>query len=106
MAKSSTVYSLVPGLVLCALVMVMGILGAEGVGYLLLATGVLAEGSASPISGIFVAIILGILIRNFLPLPDTVAYGVGFAVQYALRAGIILLGFRLSLTEAVKLGVW
>ncbi|HSI66904.1 MAG TPA: putative sulfate exporter family transporter, partial [Planococcus sp. (in: firmicutes)] len=47
-----------------------------------------------------------ILIRNFLPLPDTVAYGVGFAVQYALRAGIILLGFRLSLTEAVKLGVW
>lgn len=106
MAKRSTVFSLVPGLVLCMIVMLLGIYGAEGIGYLLLATGVLAEGSASPISGIFVAIILGILIRNFMQLPETVEYGVGFGVQYALRAGIILLGFRLSLTEAVKLGAW
>lgn len=32
--------------------------------------------------------------------------GIGFALKYALRAGIILLGLRLSLTEALKLGAW
>ena len=97
---------IIPGLSFCFIVMMLGLYGAELIGKLLLTTGVLPEGSASPISGIFVAILLGIIIRNTIGLPDLFTKGIGFAVKYALRAGIILLGLRLSLTEALKLGAW
>ncbi|MDN7242725.1 putative sulfate exporter family transporter [Planococcus sp. N028] len=109
MATSTKNYGaigLLPGLLACLIVMMAGIYGAQLIGELLLATGVLPEGSASPISGIFVAILLGILIRNTIGLPDLFKTGIGFSVKYALRAGIILLGLRLSLTEALKLGAW
>ena len=96
----------IPGLVLCFVVMMLGVYGAGLIGDLLLLIGVLSEGSSSPISGIFVAILLGILIRNTVGLPDLFTKGISFAVKYALRAGIILLGLRLSLTEALKLGAW
>jgi uncharacterized integral membrane protein (TIGR00698 family) len=97
---------LVPGLLACFIVMMSGIYGAKLIGEALLSAGILPAGSASPISGIFVAILLGILIRNVFGLPDIFKIGIGFAVKYALRAGIILLGLRLSLTEALKLGAW
>ncbi|MGI2328999.1 YeiH family protein [Planococcus sp. YIM B11945] len=104
--KTYGVIGLVPGLIACLIVMFAGIYGAKEIGQLLLAMGILPKGGASPISGIFVAILLGILIRNFLGLPDFFKTGIGFSVKYALRAGIILLGLRLSLTEALKLGAW
>src|SRR5699024_5960987 len=49
---------------------------------------------------------LGMLIRNFANVPTIFMAGIAFSVKYALRAGIILLGLRLSLTEALKLGAW
>lgn len=104
--KKYGILGLLPGLVACFIVMMAGIYSAKGIGSLLLATGILPEGGASPISGIFVAILLGILIRNTIGLPDLFKTGIGFSVKYALRAGIILLGLRLSLTEALKLGAW
>lgn len=97
---------LFPGLILSLIVMLAGVYGAEAIGAGLLAAGILPEGSASPISAIFVAILLGIIIRNVIGVPDPFLTGIGFAVKYALRAGIILLGLRLSLTEALKLGAW
>ncbi|PSL41448.1 putative integral membrane protein (TIGR00698 family) [Planomicrobium soli] len=104
--RNDKVIGLIPGLIACFIVMLIGIVGAAGIGELLLATGILADGSASPISGIFVAILLGIIIRNTLGLPDFFKTGINFSVKYALRAGIILLGLRLSLIEALKLGAW
>src|SRR5699024_6833321 len=59
----------------------------------------------TPVSGIFVAIIIGIIIRNTFGMKDYFKSGISFAVKYALRAGIILLGLRLSLAEALKLGL-
>lgn len=100
------VFQLLPGLLICFAVMMAGIYGADLIGYLLSAAGILPEGSSSPISGIFVAILLGIVIRNTIGLPEVFSNGIGFALKYALRAGIILLGLRLSLTEALKLGAW
>ncbi|MFD1864623.1 YeiH family protein [Planococcus chinensis] len=97
---------LFPGLLLSLIVLLAGIYGAEAIGAALLAAGILPEGSSSPISAIFVAILLGIIIRNTVGLPELFLSGIGFAVKYALRAGIILLGLRLSLTEALKLGAW
>lgn len=104
--KKASILRLIPGLVLCFIVMMAGIIGADWIGIGLQAAGILPEGGANPISGIFVAIVLGILIRNLIGLPDAFAKGISFALKYALRAGIILLGLRLSMTEALKLGAW
>lgn len=102
----SKIIGALPGLLLSAAVMAMGIFSAKLIGVLLVTGGILPAGSASPISGIFTAILIGILIRNLIGLPDFFDAGIDFALKYALRAGIILLGLRLSLSEALKLGAW
>lgn len=104
--KKVALSRLIPGLVLCFIVMMAGIIGADWIGIGLRSAGILPEGGASPISGIFVAILLGIVIRNTIGLPDVFSKGISFSLKYALRAGIILLGLRLSMTEALKLGAW
>jgi len=95
---------LIPGILIALFVMFLGIYGAEFIGYILIKIGLLSAGSKTPVSGIFVAIIIGIIIRNTIDLNDIFKKGISFSVKYALRAGIILLGLRLSLIEAVKLG--
>jgi len=102
--KSKNFNAVLPGLFLCTIVMFIGIYGADFIGYLLIKINVLTEGSSPPISGIFVAIIVGIIIRNTIGIKDSFLDGINFSLKYALRAGIILLGLRLSLIEAVKLG--
>lgn len=95
-----------PGLLISFIIIIVGIYTADLIGVLLVKMNVLPKGSASPISGIFVAILFGIIIRNFIGLHKVFNEGVSFVVKYALRAGIILLGLRLSLAEALKLGAW
>lgn len=95
-----------PGILLCFIVMMAGIYLADLIGVAIVKLNLLPEGSASPVSGIFVAIIIGIIIRNTINLHPVFMSGATFSVKYALRAGIILLGLRLSLVEAVKLGAW
>src|SRR5699024_10172636 len=104
--NKSTTVSLLPGLLLCLIVILVGIFLAEQLGNLFILFGILPEGSASPVSGIFVAIIIGIIIRNTIGLQAFWQPGIAFAVKYALRAGIVLLGLRLSLKEALKLVGW
>lgn len=86
--------------------MLSGMYGAQLIGTGLKAIGLLSEGSETPISEIFVAIILGIIIRNSIGLSDIFTKGISFSMKYILRAGIILLGLRLSLMEALKLGAF
>src|SRR5690625_5260519 len=95
-----------PGLIVCFIVMFVGIYTADIIGLLIVKLNLLPEGSSSPVSGIFVAILIGILIRNFIGLHKVFVDGVMLSVKYALRAGIILLGLRLSLIAAVELGAW
>lgn len=94
----------IPGILLCLIVMVAGIYGAELIGVLLKVIGILSEDSKTPVSGIFAAIIIGMVIRNTMNLSDRFTEGISFSMKYLLRAGIILLGLRLSLMEALKLG--
>lgn len=94
----------IPGILLCLIVMVAGIYGAELIGVLLKVLGILSEDSKTPVSGIFAAIIIGMVIRNTMNLSDRFTEGISFSMKYLLRAGIILLGLRLSLMEALKLG--
>lgn len=59
----------------------------------------------SPISGIMMAILLGILIRNTLTLPESLQPGIRFGLVRVLRVGIVLLGIRLSLGEVGAIGL-
>lgn len=58
----------------------------------------------SPISAIMMAILLGILIRNTIKLPDFLQPGIRFGLVRVLRLGIVLLGIRLSIGEAGAIG--
>lgn len=102
----SLISVILPGILLCFVVMIAGIYLAELIGAIIVKMKILPEGSSSPVSGIFVAIILGMIIRNTVNMHPTFRNGVDFAVKYALRVGIILLGLRLSLNEALRLGAW
>ncbi len=59
----------------------------------------------SPISAIMMAIILGIIIRNTISLPAALQPGIRFGLVRVLRLGIVLLGIRLSLSEAGAIGL-
>ena len=94
----------VPGIAAAFIVMLAGFWLANIIGRQILA----AQGltGSSPISGVPVAIVLGLLLRNLLPLPNALAPGLKFATTTVLRAGIVLVGIRLSLFDVVKLGVF
>ena len=59
----------------------------------------------SPVSGIMMAILLGILIRNTIGLKSLFHPGVEFGLKRVLRLGIVLLGIRLSLGEVGAIGL-
>ncbi|MDP3716459.1 MAG: putative sulfate exporter family transporter [Acidobacteriota bacterium] len=94
---------LVPGVLAAFVVMLTGFWLADQIGQAILA----AQGltGSSPVSGVPVAIVLGLLLRNTLPLPASLAPGLKFATTAILRAGIVLVGIRLSLFDVVKLGI-
>ena len=95
--------SRIPGVAAAFVVMVAGFWLADVIGRQILA----AQGltGSSPVSGVPVAIVLGLLLRNLLPLPASLAPGLKFATTTILRAGIVLVGIRLSLFDVLKLGV-
>lgn len=97
---------LLPGLILCLVIMLLGLWLTNLLGQLINKLQGLPSHSASPISSIFVAIILGLLIRNTLGLQDRFKAGVSFSTKLILRLGIILIGIRLSLIDLFKLGAW
>ena len=82
--------------------MLAGFALADGLGRLLLAAFGLQ--GASPISGVAVAIVLGLLLRNLLPLPATLGPGLKFCTTTVLRLGIVLVGIKLSVIEMARLG--
>lgn len=97
----------VPGVVL-ALVMALiadrlaGVIGAV----VLRLQGIDPATASSPVSGILVAVVLGLLLRNTVGLPALFEPGVSFAMKPVLRLGIVLLGIRLSLLDALRIGAW
>jgi len=57
------------------------------------------------ISGIMVAILLGLALGNLFALPGTLKPGIDFAVKSVLRLGIVLLGLKLSIVEVGAIGL-
>ncbi len=98
----ATVGKQLPGVVAALGVMLAGFWMADQIGHAILA----AQGltGSSPVPGVPVAIVLGLLLRNTLPLPASLNPGLKFATTTILRAGIVLVGIRLSLFDVLKLG--
>ncbi|OLS38359.1 hypothetical protein BTR22_06585 [Alkalihalophilus pseudofirmus] len=98
--------SLIPGVLLCLVIMLGGAYLAEWLGQYVNRLQGISATSSSPISSIFVAIILGLLIRNIIGLQEIFKDGVTFSIKFILKFGIILLGIRLSFIDVVTLGAW
>jgi uncharacterized integral membrane protein (TIGR00698 family) len=88
----------IPGLLLA---LALAILGNYVADRLALSLG-LGIGS---ISGIMVAILLGLALGNLFTLPATLKPGIAFAVKRVLRLGIVLLGLKLSIVEVGAIGL-
>jgi uncharacterized integral membrane protein (TIGR00698 family) len=84
-------------------VMLAGFWLAERMGHAILAAQGLS--GSSPVSGVPVAIVLGLLLRNTLPLPASLSPGLKVATTTVLRLGIVLVGIRLSFFDVLKLGL-
>ena len=92
-----------PGVTAAVVVMLAGFWLADQIGHAMLAAQGLS--GSSPISGVPVAIVLGLLLRNLVPLPDSLTAGLKFATTSVLRAGIVFVGIRLSVFDVLKLGL-
>ena len=87
---------LIPGVVLASMTVLVAAALAELINSVL--------GYDGLVSFILVAIVLGMLIRNTIGLPEVFEPGVGFTLKKVLRLGIILLGIRLSLLDVLEIG--
>jgi len=93
------VHTLVPGLILAALLAWASTrlcvwIGCDLMGF-----------STTPISAVTAAILLGLILNNLLPLPSFLRPGLTFTVKKVLRLGIMMLGIRLSFVDALQLGL-
>jgi uncharacterized integral membrane protein (TIGR00698 family) len=106
-AARGSVWKAIPGLVLAAAVMLGAGALARWLGTgLLRLQGIDPAGRPSPVSGISVAILLGLAIANTAGTAAVFRPGLAIAVRWVLRLGIILVGVKLSFFDVVKLGAW
>jgi uncharacterized integral membrane protein (TIGR00698 family) len=90
--------SLVPGVGLAVVLVVSAILITNMINHLL--------GLRSLVSYIMMAIIVGLLVANTVGVPRICQPGVRFCLVKLLRLGIILMGIRLSVFAAARIGAW
>jgi uncharacterized integral membrane protein (TIGR00698 family) len=106
-ASRSSPLAILPGLAAALAVMFVAGEAARRLGASVLRLqGLDPAGRASPISGISMAIVLGLVIANVVRLPGALRPGLAFSVKRILRLGIILAGIRLSVFDVLKLGAW
>ncbi len=91
-------HRLLPGLTVAALLAWLSVWLSDYVGISLMGF------EKSPISAVMVAVLLGMIGGNTIPLPLWLKPGFRFAVKKVLRLGIILLGIRLSVSDVFQLG--
>lgn len=91
--------SILPGLILALLLAFGGQLLSHLIGVTWMGM------PKSPVSGIMMAIVLGIVIRNTTGLHERFLPGIQFGLKRVLRLGIVLLGIRLSLGEVGAIGL-
>jgi len=94
----SALPALAPGLLLAAAVVAVSVLLADVVNASL--------GYKGLLSYIMTAIVVGLVVGNTVPMPAAVGPGVSFCLAKVLRLGIIMMGIRLSLFDAARIGAW
>ncbi|MDM7460559.1 MAG: putative sulfate exporter family transporter [bacterium] len=98
---------ILPGFLLSVAIMLVAIPLTNTLGaWVLSLQGIDPTGKSSPISAVLTAIVIGIVLRNLLPLPQAIEDGIKFSTTKILRLGIILVGIKLSLMDVFKLGAW
>lgn len=55
-------------------------------------------------STLLIAIVIGVLLRNLVPLPAALEPGFRYAAKTLLRAGVVLLGYQLLISDVLSLG--
>ncbi len=96
--RAICVLRIIPGLLVAGVVAGGAVVLAEFLG-----TDVLGF-DRSPVSSVMPALVIGLLIANSWKPPAILEPGLSFAVKRVLRAGVVLLGFRLSVVEVVRVG--
>lgn len=89
---------LVPGLILALLVVFVSVPAADYVNSSL--------GFKGLLSYIMMAILIGLLVGNVVAIPSSFAPGISFCLTKVLRFGIIMMGIRLSIFDAARIGAW
>ncbi len=90
--------TLLPGLALAGVLVSAAVVITDNVNRLL--------GYQSLLSYITMTIVLGLIVRNLLSVPETFRPGVSFCLRKLLRLGIIMMGIRLSIFDAALIGAW
>jgi uncharacterized integral membrane protein (TIGR00698 family) len=96
---------LLPGVAVAGVVMQLGFWSADVLGHQIF---MLPASQPSPLSGIPVAIVLGVAANNSMfnsSVPAHLKPGLNFAKDPMLKAGIILVGVKLSLLDVASTGV-
>lgn len=93
MTRTSSPATRLPGLAACFALGVLAVLTATAV-----------RPWAPALSPLLLAILAGLAWRNLAPVPGRLAPGVAFAAKPVLRAGIVLLGLQLLLSDVLELG--
>lgn len=105
--QPQNILKIIPGAALAASLMLLALPLADVIGTGILSLqGIDPTGKASPLSGVLVAIVLGIVVSNLVKLPESLQAGIAFSTTKLLRLGIIFVGINLSLLDVLKLGAW
>ena len=99
--------AIVPGVATAAAVMLSGFEVSDVLGKALLESqGLVAKAGSSPISGVPVAILLGLALKNqpLLALPASLGPGLVFCTKKVLQTGIICVGAKLSVYDVASTG--
>lgn len=95
---TQNISSLIPGVLLALFIMLAAMFLTGFLGNIL-------PWQKNPLSPILLAIILGLIVRNTIPLHVSFDAGIKFGLKKLLRFGIILMGIRLSIFAVLKIGV-
>jgi uncharacterized integral membrane protein (TIGR00698 family) len=90
-------FKIVPGILLAAALTILANVVSSVIG------NVIGSG-LNPFSPVLLSIVFGLLLRNTTRLPPVFDVGVKFGIKKILRLGIILMGIRLSILTALKIG--
>jgi uncharacterized integral membrane protein (TIGR00698 family) len=93
-SKSRSWIDVLPGLALCVLVALLA----------RMIHGALAPGVAAAVGEVILAVLLGLLIGNSIPLPPLLAPGIRVSFHALLRVAIVLLGATFSVQQVAAIG--